>query len=128
MEPSADKEAGLLTSLKRLVATTLAVVQNRVELLLVEAREQRFWAFEALFWVALVAVLGFMTLVMLTFAAVLIFWPEHRVAVVVALSLFYLLATLGALLRLRRHLADWPSFSATLGELKKDKACLEDKP
>ncbi len=127
MEPPADKEAGLFTSVKRLLATALAVAHNRLELVLVEAREQRLLAFEALFWVAVVAVCGFMALALFTVAAVVLFWEEHRLAVLLALGGFYLLATIGAFLRLRHRLNHWPFFSASLDELKKDKACLEDK-
>ncbi len=127
MEPAADKQAGFFASLRRLLTTGLAIAHNRLELLLVEAREQRLLALEAVFWVAAVAVCGFLALAMFTVAVLLLFGEEHRLAVVLVLGALYLLATIGAFLRLRHRLNHWPFFSASLDELKKDKACWEDK-
>ena len=66
-------------------------------------------------------------MVTVTVTLVVIFWDSARVPVLVALSAGYSLATLGVLWRLTVRLRNWSSFSATLDELKKDRACFEEK-
>ncbi len=127
MDTSADSSPGLFSSVKRLLNTALAGVENRIELFLVELREERSRVFEILLLGCAAGVLGFLALVTVTVTLVVIFWDSARVPVLVALSAGYSLATLGALWRLMVRLRNWSSFSATLDELKKDRACFEEK-
>ena len=127
MEEPGDNPPSLFASMKRLWRTVLAIAQNRLELLLVELEEERLRAVEALFLTVAVAVLALMTLIVGSFALVILFWDDHRLAVLGTLGLVYLLATLGMWWRLRARLRTWQSFSATVAELKKDKAWLEKK-
>jgi uncharacterized membrane protein YqjE len=113
-------------SLQRVARTLLAIVHNRLELLLVEVQEERIRLFETFFLAALAMVLGVMSLAMITLTLVLLLWDQWRVLVLVGLSLLYLAATLIVYVRLRRRMQGGPSFSATLGELNKDKACLDE--
>jgi uncharacterized membrane protein YqjE len=124
-EPT-DSPPGLFASLKRLWRTLLAIGLNRLELLLVELQEERRRTVQALLLILAVGALALMTLFVGTFTLVVVFW-EHRVILLAALSLAYLLATIGACWKLSRMLNDWPAFSATLAELKKDKAWLEER-
>ncbi len=124
MAVHADSTGGLFASLKGLWRTFLAILLNRLELLLVEFEEGRRQAVQVVLLVLVVGTLALMTLMVGTFTLVVIFW-EDRVKVLVALSLAYLLGTAAAYWRLRRAVKNWPAFSATLGELKKDKAWLE---
>jgi uncharacterized membrane protein YqjE len=68
-----------------------------------------------------------MALLTMTVTLVVIFWDSARVAVLVVLSAGYVLAALGVFWRLKIRLRKWSSFSATLDELKKDRACLDEK-
>jgi uncharacterized membrane protein YqjE len=121
-----EQTQGILASLKRLLRTLLSIAQNRLELLLVEVQEERTRLIEAFLLAISIVALGAMTLVMVTFTVVAIFWENHRMAVLVGLSLFYLVVTLVAYWRLRHRLKNWPAFPATLAELKKDKAWLDE--
>ncbi len=125
MADPTDSPPGLFASLKRLWRTLLAIALNRLELLLVELQEERRRTVQALLLILAVGALALMTLFVGTFTLVVVFW-EHRVIVLVALTLAYLVATVGAYRKLSRMLSDWPAFSATLAELKKDKAWLEE--
>jgi uncharacterized membrane protein YqjE len=127
MDTSTESGPGLFASVKRLLNTAAAGVENRLELFLVEAREERFRVFDVLLLGCAAAVLGFMALLTMTVTLVVIFWESARVPALVVLSMCYLLATLGVLWRLKVRLRNWSSFSATLDELKKDRACLEEK-
>lgn len=127
MEEPTDHPPGLFGSLKGLWRTILATAHNRAELLLVEVEEERRRAVEALLLAVAVAVLGMMALIAVSFLIVVICWNEHRVAALAGLSGFYLMVTAALTVRLRVHLKNWRSFPATIEELKKDKACLEEK-
>lgn len=128
MEPSTEDGPGLWHSLQRLGRTALGIAENRAELLVVELEEERWRVMDALLLVAGATVLALMTFIAGTFALVLFFPAEHRLVVLSVVTGLYLLATLAVLLKLRSRLKHWRSFSATLAELKKDKACLDEKP
>jgi uncharacterized membrane protein YqjE len=127
MESPEDKQPGLFASLKRLLKTVAAIAENRLELLLVEWQEERLRFFEVLLLAGIVLILVLMTLMVVTLTIVAVCVINHRIGLVVALGLVYLLATIGAYWRLRSRLKGWAPFAGTLAEIKKDKACLEDK-
>ena len=125
METSSESAPGIIPSLKKLLQIVLTTAANRLELVAVETQEEAARWVESLILVAALAVLGGLTLAMISLTIVLTFWEEHRLAAMVGLSIFYLLAFLGTVWRLRWRFKNWDSFAATLAELKKDKACLE---
>ena len=127
MEGPEDKKPGLFASLKRLLKTILAIAENRLELLLVEFQEERWRFFEALLLAGIVFILALMTLMVATVTIVVICVNNHQIGLVVVLGLIYLLATIGCYWRLRSRLKSWAPFAATLAEIKKDKACLDEK-
>ena len=127
MDTSPEPSPGLFSAVRRLLNTALAGVENRIELFLVELREERFRVCDVLLLGCAGAVLGFMALLTVTVTLVVIFWDSARVIVLVALSAGYSLATIGILWRLKVRLRNWSSFAATLEEIKKDRACLEDE-
>ena len=127
MDTSTDPSPGLFSAVRRLLNTALAGVENRIELFLVELREERFRVFDILLLGCAAAVLGFMALLTVTLTLVVIFWDSARVQVLVALSACYSLAAIGVFWRLKVRLRNWSSFPATLDELKKDRACLDEE-
>jgi uncharacterized membrane protein YqjE len=122
-----DKRPGLFASVKRLLKTVAAIAENRLELFLVEYREERWRFFEALLLAGVFFLLALMTLMVVTVTIVAVCAIHHRLGLLVVLGLVYLLATIGCYWRLRNRLKNWAPFAATLAEIKKDKACLEDK-
>ena len=127
MDTSSEPSSGLFSAVRRLLNTALAGVENRIELFLVELREERFRIFEVLLLGCAAALLGFMALLTVTVTLVVVFWDSARVQVLVVLSAGYSVATIGILWRLKILLRNWSSFAATLSELKKDRACLEEE-
>jgi uncharacterized membrane protein YqjE len=127
MEGPQDKKPGIFASLKRLLKTVAAIAGNRLELLLVEWQEERWRFFEALLLAGIVFILALMTLMVATITIVVICVDNHRIDLVVVLGLVYLAATIGCSWRLRNRLKGWAPFAATLAEIKKDKACLDEK-
>jgi uncharacterized membrane protein YqjE len=127
MEEPGESTPGIVASLGRLLKTVLAIAHNRLELFLVECQEERWRFFDALLMAGVALVLALMTLMAATFTIVVICIRADRLDLVVALVLVYLAATILAIWRLRSRLMNWVPFSATLAELKKDKACLDEK-
>ena len=127
MDTSTEPSPGLFSAVRRLLNTALAGVENRIELFLVELREERFRVFEVLLLGCAATLLGFMALLTVTVTLVVVFWDSARVQVLVVLSAGYSVATIGILWRLKILLRNWSSFAATLSELKKDRACLEEE-
>jgi len=127
MEEPSTAEPGVFASLKRLLQTTLAIAQNRLELFFVEFREERLQFFELVLLAGIVVVLAALTLVVITVTIVFLCLRAGRLDLVIGLIVLYVAATAVALWRLRQRLTHWEPFSATLGELKKDKACFADK-
>jgi uncharacterized membrane protein YqjE len=127
MDEPGESAPGIFASLGRLLKTLLAIAQNRLELLLVELREERWRFFDALLMAGIVLIMATMTLMAATITIVVVCVKADRLDLVVALVLLYLAGTIISFWRLRVRLKQWTPFSATLAELKKDKACLDEK-
>ena len=117
----------MFSTVTRLLQRLRDSVENRLELFLVELKEERIRLFEALLLVAIAIVCALMTLVVLTFTIIVIFWDTHRLLVLTLVAVTYAAATVVASVKLRSRLQRWQSFSATLEEFKKDSACF-NKP
>jgi uncharacterized membrane protein YqjE len=127
MEEPEESTPGIFASLGRLLRTVIVIAQNRLELFLVEAQEERWRFFDTLLLAGVVLILALMTLMAATITIVVVCVRAERLDLVVALVLLYLAGTIFSLLRLRTRLKQWIPFSATLAELKKDKACLDEE-
>ena|ERR1035437_3316226 len=127
MEASGEGTPGIFASLRRLLRTVLAIAHNRLELFLVECQEERWRLFDALLLAGVVLILALMALMAATVTIVVLCMKADRLDLIIALVLVYLAAAILAFWRLRSKLMKWEPFSATLAELKKDKACLEEK-
>jgi len=128
MENSPETPPGIFASLRSLLHSLSAIAGNRAELFAVEVREEGARWVGALLLAAATAALGIITVVMISVTIVVVCWDEHRTAALVGLSTVYLLATVALALGLRWRLQHWPSFSATITELKKDQLWLKEKP
>ena len=114
--------AGLLESAKRLLCTLTLIVSTRLELLANELQEERLHLTQMLFF-SLFAIFCFgMGLLLLTIFIVVLFWDDHRLAVLGGLSLlFFLLGVLmAAVLRVRAR-SKTKLFSASIAEFAKDR-------
>jgi uncharacterized membrane protein YqjE len=127
MDPQSENVPGLFAGLKRMGRTVLAIAENRLDLFLVELQEERVRVIGALLLVVLAGILGLMGFVVGTLALVVLCGEDHRLAVLVVLSLFYFLAALAVIGRLRMQLRHWTAFVDTMAEFRKDKAWLDAK-
>lgn len=121
-----QEASGLLESAKRLLCTLSAIVSTRLELLANELQEERLRLTQMLFF-ALAALFCFgMGVLLFTVFIVVMFWDDHRLAVLGGLSLlFFASAALMAILLRSKAKSKPRLFSASIGELVKDRAHLE---
>ena len=111
-------------SFKRILDTLLASAENRVELFAVELQEEKCRLVEALICAAAATAFGLMPLTLVTFTIVILVWEDGRVVALTLLSALYLACAILAWRGLQKRLKNTTGFSATLGELRKDRACL----
>jgi len=117
-----DAGTGLMGSLKRLLATLASIASTRLELLANELQEERLRLIQ-MFFFALLAVFCFcMGLLLLSLFVVVLFWDDHRLAVLGSLAALYLGSGFWAGLLFRGKIQEKSKlFSASLAELAKDK-------
>ncbi len=125
METTTDSTEPIASTSRRLARRLLAIGENRLELLLVEVQEERERLLHAFLLGLGVAALGLLAAITLTAAIVIWLWTCSPVAVLLVLTILY--AGAGAWLgrRLTKRLRDWQTLSASLDQLRKDRACLE---
>ena len=129
MEESAQSRpssGGLLQSLRNLAATLVAVLQTRLELLILEFEEERV-RLGRLLALAIVAVF-FLSLAVLMFTmfVVVLFWDSYRLPAIGMLAAIYLVVGGAAAVAARRQAAMRSRlFSSSLAELVKDRQRLD---
>jgi uncharacterized membrane protein YqjE len=117
-----DRGTGLLASLQRLVGTALGIAQTRIEIVATEYEEERERLRELVFYGLASLWLFSFGLILLTLVMVMLFWEDHRLAVLSVFAGLYLVLGAGMGLVLRGKLKERPRlFAATVAELKKDR-------
>jgi len=125
MESSASSVGQLVETLKRLARRLLIIGENRLELLIVEVQEERARLLHAILLALGVAAFALLAGVAFTAAIAVLLWPYSPVAVLLTLTGLYGGAAAYLYRRLARLLRDRKTLSATLEQLRKDRACLE---
>lgn len=128
MADSPEDATGVPAAARRLVARSMAVLSNRLELFILELQEQEQRLLGILVMALLMGVFSLLALVLASLALVVIFWDSARIEVMTGLIVFHALAAGLLGWQVRRRLKHGSPFSATLGELKKDRQWLEGKP
>ncbi len=118
----AEQSAGLMESLKRLVSTLTSIVSTRLELLANELQVERLYLTQ-MFFFSLFALYFFgMGILLLTAFIVVLFWDDHRVAVLGGLTVMFLASGMLMAILLRSKARSKPKlFSVSLAELAKDR-------
>ncbi len=125
MGESAVSFTHLATTAKQLAQRLLTIGENRLELLAVEVREEEVRLLRAFLLALAIAAFGLLASLTLTAAIVVWAWPYSHIAVLLALTGLYAAAGTCCYWRLAGWLRDWQTFSASLDQLRKDRACLE---
>ncbi len=125
MNPSPVSFSRLSATARSLSKLLLTIGENRFELLTLEMQEERERLLHALFLTACVAVCGLLAGIAITAAAVVLLWDYAPVVVLLAFAGIYIIIGLCLLRRLAGELQNRQPLSASLDQLRKDRACLE---
>ncbi|HZL79427.1 MAG TPA: phage holin family protein [Candidatus Limnocylindrales bacterium] len=125
MEPATVNFQQLASTSKGFARRLLTIGENRLELLTVEVQEERERLLHAFLLALGVAAFGLLAGITLTAAIVVLLWQYSHVAVLLTLTGLYGAAGVCLYRRLTLLLRDWQTLSATLEQLRKDRACLE---
>ena len=111
-----------MESVKRLLSTLTSIASTRLELLANELQEERLYLTRMLLFFMLALFCFGLGVLLLTLFIVVLFWDDHRLAVVGGLCvLFFSLGTLLTLLLRSKAKAKSGLFSTSLAELTKDR-------
>jgi uncharacterized membrane protein YqjE len=125
MEESGSSLRQLAATSKHFVRRLATIGENRLELLAVEVQEERERHLQAILLAFGVAAFGLLAGLTLTAAIVVMLWAWSPVAVLFILTALYAAAGIFLYRRLIGLLRNWQMLSATLDQLRKDRACLE---
>jgi uncharacterized membrane protein YqjE len=120
---------GVVDTVRSFLATWVAVVKTRVEIISVELEEQREWL-EHLILMALAALFCIsLGLILFTLFIVVLFWDtQGRLWVLGGFALLYLGGGTGLWFALRAKMKSKPKlFAATTAELSKDYSALQPR-
>ena len=116
----------MLGRVRELARTTLSIAETRVGLAAAEIEEQALRWTEIALWAALAAFFLGAALVFAAILVVLVFWDSNRVLAAGLVGALFLAAGGATALLARARLRERPKlFSATLGELRKDRERME---
>lgn len=127
-EGPGGRVGGLFASARHLLATALAIVHTRLELITTEVEEELYRVAEILLWAFVGLFFAGLTVLMAAFLVVLLWWDEHRLLAASLTVLVFLGVTMAALLVARHKVRARPKLlHATIDELKRDREALEDR-
>lgn len=115
-----------LAATSRSFARRLLIIgENRLELLTVEIQEERELLLRAILLALGVAAFGLLASMTFTAVIVVLMWAWSPWAPLLILTGLYGIAGVFLYQRLAGLLRNWQTLSATLDQLRKDRACLE---
>ena len=126
MEASTVSIGQLATTSKHFVRRLVTIGENRLELLAVEVQEERERLLRAFLLALGVAAFGLLAGMTLTALIIVWLWVWSPVGVLLILTGLYGAVGIYLYRRLIGLMRDWQTLSASLNQLKKDRACLEN--
>jgi uncharacterized membrane protein YqjE len=121
----AQPATGLFASARDLLATALAIVHTRLELVTTEIEEELHRVAEILLWMFIVVFFAGLTVLMLAFVIVVVFWDDHRILAASLTALGFLAITGIAVLVVRAKTQARPKLlEATIEEIRRDREAL----
>ena len=113
---------GILHSLRNLASTLIALLQDRLELLVTELEEERLRLMQLLFWAAAALLFFAIGLLMLILLLVVLLWDSYRVVSIVMIAAVFLGLGIFTALRARDLAHARPRLlSTSLDQLSKDR-------
>lgn len=114
--------AGLFQSLNNFLATFVAIVHTRLELLTTELQEEVRQVGAILLWAFVAAFAAMMGLFLVALAVIFVFWDTHRLAASLAMvGMFVGVAVVAGLILRHKLTTKPPLLDDTLAELARDR-------
>ncbi len=124
-----DTKEPVSAPLRRLGISLLTLTRIRLELLAIEAQEEKERITSLLVWAVVAALLAGFGLLMMVLWITVALWDSHRLLAVGLAALLLSGAAIAAVLKVRRLLAQPSSlFSASISELREDANALKRSP
>lgn len=120
-----SEEVSTAGALRRLGETVLSTIHNRIELLTIELKEEKYWLVGTLLMASFALVFGLLSVVALLVTVAVLTPPQARPWVMIGLCVICLGGLLVCVLGLKKRLNRPPPLADTLNELKKDIECLK---
>jgi len=117
---------GIISSVRNLMETGIALIQNRLELAGLELQEEKSRAISILVFAAATVFLTFMSVIALMFTLVFVFW-EHALLVMGGFTGFFIVGAVTTFFLLKGKLKGPIPFSETITQLKKDRTWLQSQ-
>jgi uncharacterized membrane protein YqjE len=128
MEPDSPDSPGILDSLRILGDGFLGTLEDRIGLVSIELKEEKYRLIQSFFWISAIVFSALMAITFASLVLVYVFWESARLAVLGGLAVLYAVALVSLIVAFRRYLARQPEFlGATLQELRHDRACILKK-
>ena len=112
-------------TLKRLGETALSTLHNRLELLTLELKEEKYWLTHTLLFASFALVFGLLSIVAILVTVAFLTPAEARPWVMGGICVVCLGGTAFCAIMLQKKLQREPPLKDTLAELKKDIECLK---
>jgi uncharacterized membrane protein YqjE len=128
-EPELEARAsfGLFSSLRSALGNFIELAHTRLELLSVEMEARLLNSRHVMLWSVVALFSGSLAMLMLTLTLLIVFWDTHRLLAAGVITAFFALLTVAAALVVRHRVRERPRLlAATIGELKRDAAALEE--
>ena len=122
----AGDSTGAINSIRSFMASWVALLRTRIEIVSLELEEQREWM-EQMIMMAVAALFCLsLGMLLLTLFVVVLFWEDYRLWVLGGFALFYLGGGVALFLALRKKSKNKPRiFSTSASELAKDHSYLQ---
>lgn len=112
-----------------MLATSIELVQTRLELIVVELEEEMHRLAVTLLWSIVGILAGGLTVLLLAVTIVIAFWDGHRLLAASLVTVVFALITATAVYVVRQRGAQRPGLlAATLAELRRDARGLRRRP
>ena len=117
-----------MDTVRSFLASWIAVVKTRVEIVSVEIEEQREWLVQLVLLAVAALFCLSLGIILLTLFVVVLFWNKYPLVVLGAFTLLYLGGGIGLWIALRQKMKNKPRlFSTTAAELGKDYAAMQPR-
>jgi uncharacterized membrane protein YqjE len=126
MARTPERSGRIITLLRSVAQRLLTIGGNRIELLAVEAQEERALLLGSILLALVMVAFGLLGGTALTAAVAVLLWERSHAGALLGLGFGYLVVAAAMWWRLAVRLKRWHMFAASIEQLRKDRESLEE--